>query len=224
MGPVSRKKALKLNRVEKALMNNPVRALVQRHYEAVLMEQLGGRVEGQQVLEIGCGRGVGTEIIFERFGAREVDAFDLDPDMIAQARRRLSGYSSDQLRLFVGDAAAINAPDASYDAIFDFGIVHHVPDWQQAIREISRVLRPGGRFFFEEVTRQALDRWLYRTFLEHPKENRFTAKEFVAELERQGISVMSNQLEWFLGDLVVGVGYRISSNGSQSLEEEPDHE
>ena len=189
-------------------MNNPVRALVQRRYEAVLMERLGGRVEGQSVLEIGCGRGVGTEIIFERFGAREVDAFDLDPDMIARARRRLTGYSSDSLRLFVGDAAAINAPDASYDAVFDFGIVHHVPDWQQAIKEISRVLRPDGRFFFEEVTKQALDRWLYRAFLEHPTENRFTGEEFVAELERQGLRVGSNQIEWFLGDFIVGVGHR----------------
>ncbi len=200
---------MKLNRVEKALMNNPVRALVQRRYEAVLMERLGERIEGQRVLEIGCGRGVGTEIIFERFGAREVDAFDLDPDMIAQAQRRLSAYSSDRLRLFVGDAAAINAQDASYDAVFDFGIVHHVPDWQQAIKEISRVLRPGGRFFFEEVTKQALDRWFYRMFLDHPTTNRFTAKEFVAELERQGITVGSNQIEWFLGDFVVGVGRRL---------------
>lgn len=68
---------MKLNRVDKALMNNPVRALVQRCHEAALMERLGGRVEGARVLEIGCGRGVGTEIIFGRFGAREVHAFDL---------------------------------------------------------------------------------------------------------------------------------------------------
>lgn len=190
-------------------MNNPVRALVQRHYESALMQQIGGRVDGERVLEIGCGRGVGTEIIFERFGAREVDAFDLDPDMIERARRRLSGYSRDRLRLFVGDVAAINAEDASYDAVFDFGIVHHVPAWQQAIVEISRVLRPGGRFFFEEVTKQALDRWLYRTFLDHPKHDRFSAGEFVEELEAQGIVVGENTKEWFFGDFVVGVGNKL---------------
>jgi len=106
-------------------MNNPLRALVQRRYEAVLMERLGGRVEGQRVLEIGCGRGVAKEIIFERFGAGQVDAFDLDPDMIERACRRLSKYSPNRLRLFVGDAAAINAADATYDAVFDFGIIHH---------------------------------------------------------------------------------------------------
>lgn len=205
---------MKLNRVEKALMNNPVRALVQRRHEAALMESLGGRVEGGRVLEIGCGRGVGTEIIFERFGAREVHAFDVDPEMVERARRRLSEYPDSRLTLFVGDAAAIRAGDATYDAVFDFGIIHHIPAWQDAVAEVARVLKPGGRFFFEEVTKRALDRWFYRTFLDHPQTNRFSAEEFIAELENQGIMVGEKHLEWFLGDFVVGVGRRLNSNGS----------
>lgn len=60
-------------------MNNPVRAALLRWYEAPLLERLGGRVEGGRVLELGCGRGVGTEIILRRFGAAEVHAFDIDP-------------------------------------------------------------------------------------------------------------------------------------------------
>ena len=69
---------MKLNSIEKALMNNPVRALLQQRYEAPLMERFDGLTEDLRVLEIGCGRGVGTEIIFERFRAREVHAFDID--------------------------------------------------------------------------------------------------------------------------------------------------
>lgn len=200
---------MKLNRVEKALMNNPIRALVQRRHEAALMQRLGGRLDGMRVLEIGCGRGVGTEIIFERFGAQEVHAFDLDPDMVEKARKRLSRYPAPRLRLVVGDAAAIEARDESYDAVVDFGIIHHVPGWQRAIKEVSRVLRPGGLFLFEEVTRQALSRWFYRTLLKHPpQENWFNSEEFVAELERQGIEVGTNAIEWFFGDFVIGVGRR----------------
>lgn len=202
--------ALKLNRVEKALMNNPLRSALQRRYEARLLERLGGRVRGARVLEMGCGRGVGTEIIFERFGAWEVHAFDLDPDMVRRARRRLTRYPPDHLKLYVGDAAAIEEEDATFDAVFDFGIIHHVPEWERAISEVARVLKPGGLFFFEEVTTHALDRWFYRTFLEHPLDNRFSADRFVAELERQGIAVGDNTVEWFFGDFVTGVGRRAS--------------
>ncbi len=199
---------MKLNYFEKALMNNPIRAFVQKHHEAAMMESLGGRCEGKKVLEIGCGRGVGTEIIFERFGASEVHAFDLDPKMIEIAGRRLAKYPPEKLRLFVGDAEKIEAADASFDAVFDFGIIHHIPVWQKSVAEVARVLKPGGRFYFEEVTVQALNRWSYRTFLEHPTENRFTVEEFVAELEKNGIIVGDKEQKWFFDDLVVGVGTR----------------
>ena len=197
---------MKLNHIEKALMNNPLRALVQRRYEAPLMERLGGRTEGLRVLEIGCGRGVGTEIIFNRFGAREVHAFDVDPDMVGHAKVMLARYSSGRLKLFVGDAAAIDAEDHMYDAVFDFGIIHHVTNWKRAVSEVARVLRPEGRFFFEEVTSHALNRWTYRTFLEHPKSDRFTVEQFIGELERHGIHVGGNYVERFFGDFVIGVG------------------
>lgn len=205
---------MKLNRVEKALMNNPLRAALQRWYEGPLLERLGGRVEGQRVLEIGCGRGVGTEIILERFGAAEVWAFDLDPDMVERARRRLSRFPGQRLRVTVGDAAAIEAGDASFDAVFDFGIIHHVPDWRRAVSEVRRVLRPGGRFFFEEVTRHALERWSYRTFLDHPKHDRFGGAQFVEALERQGIAVGADFVTRFFGDFIIGVGRRVQGTGA----------
>lgn len=197
---------MKLNAIEKFLMNNPVRAYAQNKIEAEMFEKFGGKTEGQRVLEIGCGRGVGTEIILERFGAGEVHAFDLDPQMIELAEKRLAGFSGKNLRLYVGDAEKIDAPDNFYDAVFDFGIVHHVPRWQNSIREVARVLKPGGKFYFEEVTQKALNRWFYRTFLEHPKENRFSGEYFVAELEKNGIEVGKNFTYWFFDDLLVGVG------------------
>lgn len=203
---------MKLNQIEKALMNNPARAALQRRYEARLLERLGGRIQGQRALEIGCGRGVGTEIIFERFGASEVHAFDLDPDMVNQARKRLYRYDFSRLTLYVSDAAAINESDASFDAVFDFAIIHHIPNWKDAVSEVARVLRPGGKFYFEEVTSHALGRWFYRRFLEHPQSQHwFNRDQFIAELERNGIAV-GNIVERFFGDFIIGVGRRSRAN------------
>jgi ubiquinone/menaquinone biosynthesis C-methylase UbiE len=180
---------MKLNWIEKAAMNNPIRAAIQRRYEAPLLERLGGSVAGLQVLEVGCGRGVGSELILERFAARRVRAFDLDEDMVARARRRLFRFGADRAQVEVADVTTLPCDDEAFDAAFDFGILHHVPDWQAAVAEIRRVLRPGGRFFFEEVTARALRRWHYRAFTVHPRENRVAPDEFADELARNGLTI-----------------------------------
>ena len=161
-------------------------------------------MDGLRVLEVGCGRGVGVEILLDRLGAGHVTAFDLDPAMVALVRRRVARYGPDRVTLLVASATSIPAPDASFEAVFDVGIIHHVPDWRAAVGEVGRVLRPGGRFFFEEVTSHALGRWSYRTFLDHPSRDRFSAAQFVAELDRHGITVEGRVVERFFGDFVIG--------------------
>jgi len=170
-------------------MNNPVRAAVQRWVEAPRLLRLGGRVPGAHVLEMGCGRGVGTELIFDAFGAARVDAFDLDPDMVSLARRRLA-HRGDRVRLWVGDATRIPAGDGAYRAAFDFGIVHHVPAWRDVLDETWRVLAPGGRFYVEEVLARFIHHPIWRRVLEHPMEDRFDLPALVGALDARGFRVL----------------------------------
>lgn len=182
-----------LNGVEKALMNNPLRAALQRHFEAPRLLAMGGPVPGGHVLEMGCGRGVGTEIILDRFGAAHVDAFDLDPRMVALASKRLANRPA---RIFAGDAEHIDAPDAAYDAVFDFGIVHHCPRWRDAVREAHRVLKPGGRFYAEEVLARFIHHPVWRRLLDHPMEDRFDRDAFAGALEGVGFRVVATRELW----------------------------
>lgn len=186
---------MRLNAIEMALMNNPVRAAIQRRFEAERLLAMGGRMPGGRALEVGCGRGVGVELILDLFGAGEVDAFDLDPRMVERAQGRLQRRKA-KVRLWVGDATAITAPDAHYDAVFDFGIVHHVPDWRAALREIHRVLRPGGRLYAEEVFERFIADPLWRRLLEHPQEDRFDAAGFEKGLEEAGLRVVATRTLW----------------------------
>jgi ubiquinone/menaquinone biosynthesis C-methylase UbiE len=180
-----------LNSLEYALMNNPIRAVVQRRIEAERLLRLGGPVRGI-ALEIGCGQGVGAQLILDVFGADRVDAFDLDPRMIARAQARVATHEA-RACLWVGDVTHIPVPDESYDAVFDFGIIHHVPEWPQAVAEVSRVLRPGGRFYAEEVLRPFIVHPLMRRLLMHPSHDRFDRAQFTEALRAVGLEPLASE-------------------------------
>jgi len=189
---------MRLNRVEFALMNNAVRAAVQRRVEARRFLEMGGAMRGGKALEIGCGRGVGVEIILDLFGAERVDAFDLDYRMIDRARRRLR-RRGEQVRLWTGSATSIAADDGSYDAVFDFGIIHHVPSWRSALAEVRRVLRAGGRFYAEEVFRKLITRRSVQRLLKHPERDRFDHDQFCAALAEEGLELIASRQLWGAG-------------------------
>ncbi|MCX5302836.1 class I SAM-dependent methyltransferase [Streptomyces sp. NBC_00160] len=201
-----------MNRIEKAAINNPARRALQRLYEVpTLLRLAGGPLPpGAKAAELGCGPGYGTRLILDRFKAAHVDAVDLDPYMITRAQRRLTAERH-RVRLAVGDATdlrtAFGAADGAYDAVFDFAIIHHIPDWRAALAEAARVLRPGGTFVFEEVTAHALARPSYRILFDHPTEDRFTAEEFLAELPRHGLAVRGS-LTRIQGDYLLGAATR----------------
>ncbi|HKZ83969.1 MAG TPA: class I SAM-dependent methyltransferase [Anaerolineae bacterium] len=178
---------MKLNTFEFALMNNPIRAWSQRALETPRLIGPPGSLVGQRVLEIGCGRGVGIEILLS-LGAAHATGFDLDPKMVTLAQKRVAQHG-DRARVFVGDAEAIDALDASFDAVVDFGIIHHVPNWQQALKEIARVLRLGGVFYFEDLLKGFISAWPIRVLFDHLQTTQFTGREFRAGLEAAGLRI-----------------------------------
>lgn len=176
---------MKLNNLEYALMNNALRAASQRWIETPRLIGPRGSLAGKRVLEIGCGRGVGMEILLS-LDADHVTGFDLDPRMVALAAQRLTKYG-ERARVFVGDAEAIDAPDASFDAVVDYGVIHHIPGWQRALKEIARVLKPGGTFYFEDLLKGLTSTWPAPVFFDHPQATQFYGGEFRSELETAGL-------------------------------------
>ena len=179
---------MKLNNLEFALVNNALRAASQRNIETPRLIGSRGSLAGKRVLEIGCGRGVGMEILLS-LGAERVTGFDLDPRMIALAGLRLAKYD-DRTRVFIGDAEAIDAPDGSFNVVVDYGVIHHIPQWQQALKEIARVLMPGGTFYFEDLLKNLISIWPAPLFFDHPQATQFYGREFRSELEAAGLRVL----------------------------------
>lgn len=180
---------MKVNWPERVWVNSPVRRFVQRR-EALFFKRMRTLPAWTNCLEIGCGCGMGAAIIRDTFAPARIDALDIDPAMLALARRKRATRGMNGLQLLAGDAQHLPYLDNSFDAVFNYGIVHHLEDWQRGIREVARVLKPGGTFFFEEIYPPLYANLLFRYLLEHPRENRFHGPEFRAYLSRCGLRLL----------------------------------
>ena len=97
-----------------------------------------------EVLEIGSGAGANAAVIAETQPQARVTATDLDPAMVAAARARLARYGA-RATVAEADSTHLSFDDDHFDAAVSLLMLHHVIDWEAAIAELARVVRPGGR-------------------------------------------------------------------------------
>jgi SAM-dependent methyltransferase len=102
---------------------------------------------GERVLEVGCGTGILWRENAERIPPGvSLTLSDLSAGMLAEARAQLSGLAPPP-DFREADVQSLPFPNASFDAALSSHMLYHVPDRARALRELARVLRPGGRLF-----------------------------------------------------------------------------
>lgn len=97
------------------------------------------QLAGKRILEAGSGAGRFTEVLL-RYGA-EVYSFDYSSAVEAN---RENNMPNDRLTLFQGDIRHIPFPDDFFDAVVCLGVLQHTPDTRESLKELARVLKPGG--------------------------------------------------------------------------------
>lgn len=104
------------------------------------------------VLDVGCGAGGATCSFAHRLGAGAVVlATDRDPTLVAQAARRATDEGvADRARFCVAEVAGVPVRAGSADAVWASGVVHHIADQQQAVVDLARLVRSGGRLVLVE--------------------------------------------------------------------------
>lgn len=104
-------------------------------------------LRGKHVLEVSCGHGGGASYLARTFEPARYVALDLNPAAIAfcRATHRVAG-----LEFVRGHAEALPFPDESFDVVVNVEASHCYPSLAHFLREVARVLRPGGRFLYAD--------------------------------------------------------------------------
>jgi ubiquinone/menaquinone biosynthesis C-methylase UbiE len=131
------------------MLDNPVRRAVFKPARVIEHVGLNG---AEQVLELGPGPGFFSVEIARRLTYGRLELFDLQPEMLAKARRRLERAGFTDVGFTAGQAGEeFPFPDNHFDVAFLAAVIGEVPDQQACIRSLNRVLKAGGQLVFVEM-------------------------------------------------------------------------
>jgi ubiquinone/menaquinone biosynthesis C-methylase UbiE len=121
-----------------------------RHYTSIATELLKGvDIRAKEVLDVGCGTGILSLLALEQGAARVVGG-DISEYMLDQCRTKASdhGYGENRIMTRQLDAESLPFGEKSFDAVISGMLLGLVPNQQEVINEMARVLRPGGMIAF----------------------------------------------------------------------------
>ncbi len=140
------------------------------------------------VLELGCGTGLFTRIIYERTKAT-INAIDISEELIYIAKEKY-----DFAKFSIMNAEYLNFDSNQFDVVFGSSVLHHL-NYRIALKEVYRVLKPGGRMIFAEpnmlnphIFLQKKFPFLKRHFGDCPHETAFTRWQLAKTLNSLGFS------------------------------------
>jgi ubiquinone/menaquinone biosynthesis C-methylase UbiE len=129
--------------------------------QAVLPWALHGfRPEGD-VLELGAGSGAMAAELLAAYPDVRLTVTDVDDDMVEAASARLTTFG-DRVAARQADATALPFTDDTFDAVLSWVMLHHTVEWEKALAEAMRVLRPGGHLVGYDLLSTAPMRLLHR--------------------------------------------------------------
>ena len=170
---------MEMGKTQLQIVNSRIRQLFQKYYEFGIIKKYLRRnhidLAGKTILDAGCGSGYSTELILDEFQPEELYALDAMPE-----QAELVGKRGLPVNVSIGDIADTEFSSGKFDAVFTFGVFHHVPEWQKAIEEMKRVLKPGGVLVGGEIAKKE-------------KLGEFEWAKFAQGLEHAGFKIVENE-------------------------------
>jgi len=110
-------------------------------------------IENKKILEIGSGRGGGASYISRYMNPKEVIGLDISPSAVKDCNEK---YNIDNLSFTLGDSGKLPYDNNTFDAVINVESSHCYASMSKFIKEVTRVLKPGGHFLFCDLRRNEL--------------------------------------------------------------------
>lgn len=182
--------------LEKVSFHVPVNDWIHRYTDIPQLLKWAHIPRGAKLLEVGCGVGRITRHLAQRLHCKGAVGIDTDVRLIAKAESLCEGETKTIFQ--VADVTKLPFDDNTFDAVIELDLLHHVPNWHKAIREIHRVLKKGGVFLMKDYTIEtfsvhALGLVIQRVF-DHPYDHMFDRVELLTYLRKNGLRIENQSI------------------------------
>ena len=177
---------MKMTKFEKSFVNSPRRSQRVAEYAERMLRTVRF-TPGQGYLDFGCGNGAAAVHLASKLGLK-VTGLDVDPEQIEAARSRSDQNTN--VQFLTADGTKLPFDDNEFDFVATHMVTHHIPDWQNALHEMLRVLKPNGCLIYKDF---ALPKWVASLgkkiskslgYLTAEDLNRFTQENHLAVVHR----------------------------------------
>lgn len=176
---------MKMSKLEKRFVNSIKQAEKNIEIAKRLFKQTNLN-NVSNVLEVGCGIGLLASYLAKEY-KWNVTGVDLDSEQIKRAKNE--NKENDHLRFFEADATDLSFEKNEFDMILSFDVMHHIQNWDKALKEISRVLRLNGMYILNDL---ALPNFTARTFkgLLHDYMGVYSVDDIINQLKRNNFDIL----------------------------------
>ena len=151
---------MKISKLEKMFVNRKKEAeksigIAERLFSQIDLSNI------KKALEVGCGIGVVASYLANRY-EWNVTGIDLDPEQIERAKN--DNKENENLRFLEADVTKLPFENREFDMVLSFDVLHHIPNWDKALNEMSRVLRPKGFYVLNDITLQKFTFIIFKNY------------------------------------------------------------
>lgn len=165
-------------------------------------------LQGKSVIDLGCGGGR-YSVAWKLLGAGSVVGVDGSELGIADAQRRVADANIGDVSFEVCDVLDVKHPDASFDVSFSNGVLHHSTDWERGVREMVRVLKPGGLGWLYLIENPG---GLFWDFIEILRVVMSQDSSAAARVTLSSIGVPSNRVFYVLDHVMAPINLRLTAD------------